>query len=272
MAFLMPLAIVLYYLGLFPLREALSVVCEDPALEFKGSTLRAILICSATIFANLLYFSNKQRDNLKEQLENMQKTMMASRYASLKNQISPHFLFNSLNTLTSLMYEDRDLASDFVTRLASSYRYILDNRSHDLVPLDKELAFMDSFIFMMDVRHKNAVQIEVFIDGRTKGKVIPTLSLQMLVENALKHNLYSEEKPLHIEIKNIGEEALVVKNNLQKRQLREPTTGVGLENIKERYAFYTNKTVLVREEEDYFEVIVPLLDAQQLEKNLKIVS
>ena len=94
-----------------------------------------------------------------------------------------------------MIYEDRDLASDFVTRLASSYRYILDNREKDLVSLAKELQFLDSFSFMMDVRHKKAVNINVTVDAEAKSMLIPTLSLQMLVENALKHNLHSEEQP-----------------------------------------------------------------------------
>ena len=198
--------------------------------------------------------------------------MMASQYTSLKNQISPHILFNSLNTLTSLMYADRDLASDFVTRLASSYRYILDNRDHDLVTLKKEFDFLDSFIFMMDVRHNIAVQIDVNIKVNSEEYLIPTLSLQMLVENALKHNLYSKERPLQITISSIQNDALAVKNNLQKRDLKEATTGGGLKNIKKRYAFYTNKQVLVREEDTVFEVILPLLDQNITKSNLKAIS
>ena len=198
--------------------------------------------------------------------------MLASRYSSLKSQISPHFLFNSLNTLTSLMYEDRDLASDFVTRLASSYRYILDNREHDLVTLEKELVFLDSFVFMMKVRHREAVTIEMNIQMDPTHHLIPTLALQMLVENALKHNVYSKERPLRIVISSIENEALVVKNNLQKRNLREETTRLGLKNIKKRYAFYTNKPVLVREEDDFFEVIVPLLEENITKMTLKAIS
>ncbi|MGD1944767.1 MAG: sensor histidine kinase [Croceivirga sp.] len=232
MALMVPFCAVVYYLALFPLRDIMGIVCIDPPLEFRINVLRATLLGFTVIFVNLFYFSMKQKDELAQKMESLEREMMASQYTSLKNQISPHFLFNSLNTLTSLMYADRDLASDFVTRLASSYRYILDNREHDLVTLKKELDFLDSFIFMMDVRHKKAVQIDVNIKVNTEEYLIPTLSLQMLVENALKHNLYSKERPLQITISSIQNDALAVKNNIQKHELKEATTGVGLKNIK----------------------------------------
>jgi len=272
MLVLMPLSTAIYYLALFPLKEVIGIICDDPVLEFRGNVFRAGLLGVAIIFVNLFYFAMKQREELTRQMEDLKREMMASQYATLKNQISPHFLFNSLNTLTSLMYEDRDLASDFVTRLASTYRYILDNREHDLVPLSKELNFLDSYIFMMNVRHKEAVTITLNISVDAKAYHIPTLSLQMLVENALKHNQYSKEKPLHITISNIQKDALAVKNNLQRRTKTEDTTKMGLQNIKKRYAHYTNKQVLVREEADCFEVIVPLLQNDVMKPNLKVIS
>lgn len=272
-ALLAPAAALVYYLGLFPLREPLGIICDDPPLvEFTVDFLRAILLGVTVIFFNMFHFAMNQRDEMNKQMEDLKREMTASKYASLKSQISPHFLFNSLNTLTSLMYEDRDLASDFVTRLASSYRYILDNREQDLVSLKKELGFLDSFVFMMDVRHKNAVVIKSEVKVMTKNYLIPTLSLQMLVENAIKHNYYSKEKPLYIEISTIGNDALVVRNNLQKRDLKEQTTQLGLKNIKKRYAYYTNKQVLVRQEDDFFEVIIPLLDKGVIDMNLIAVS
>jgi len=272
MLLLVPLSSIIYYLALFPLREFMGIICEDPPLEFRVNVFRAGLLATAVVFVNLFYFSIKQKDELTRKMDDLRKEMMASQYATLKNQISPHFLFNSLNTLTSLMYEDRDLASDFVTRLASTYRYILDNRELDLVSLEKELNFLDAYIFMMDIRHKGAVVIETSVKVNSKDYFIPTLSLQMLVENALKHNQYSKEKPLHITISTIQNDALAIKNNLQKRTNPEETTGMGLQNIKKRYAFYTNKQVLIREEDAFFEVIIPLLDNSGMVSNLKAIS
>ena len=273
LAITIPLSALVYYLALFPLKDVMGIVCQTtPEQQFIIDFSRAIVLGLAVIFSNMFYYAMNHHDKLEKQLEDLQKDMLASQYASLKNQISPHFLFNSLNTLTSLMYEDRDLASDFVTRLASSYRYILDNREQDLVSLKKELGFMDSFIFMMDVRHKKAVSIALNIQVNPERYLIPTLSLQMLVENALKHNRYSKEQPLDIAISTIGKEALVVRNNLQKRTTKGNSTQLGLKNIKKRYQFYTNKQVLVREEVDFFEVIIPLLDERFATMNLKAIS
>ncbi len=271
MALLLPLSALIYYLALFPFREVIGIQCEDPVVEFMGDFLRAALIGSTVVFFNLFYFSMKQKDEMEEQMESLRKEMLASKYSSLKSQISPHFLFNSLNTLTSLMYEDRDLASDFVTRLATSYRYILDNKEEDLVTLNKELGFLDAYIFMMEVRHKNAINIKSEISVNPENHWIPTLSLQMLIENALKHNFYSKEQPLQITVVSIGKDALAVRNNLRKRELKE-TTKLGLENIRKRYSHYTNKPVLVRQEEDFFEVIIPLLDKEVSQTNLISIS
>ncbi len=271
MALLLPLSAVIYYLALFPFREAIGIECEDPSVEFMADFLRAALIGSTVVFINLFYFSMKQREEMEEQMEDLRKEMLASRYSSLKSQISPHFLFNSLNTLTSLMYEDRDLASDFVTRLATSYRYILDNKEDDLVTLQKELSFLDAYVFMMEVRHKNAVSINTDIKINPENYWIPTLSLQMLIENALKHNLYSKEQPLEISVVSIGGDALAVRNNLRKRELGE-TTKMGLDNIKKRYSYYTNKPVLVRQEEDFFEVIIPLLSKEVSQSKIIAIS
>lgn len=273
LSIMLPICALVYYLALFPLKEAWGIVCPNtPIQQFTIDFSRAAVIGLAVVFANMFHYAMDHHDKLEKQLEDIKKDMLASQYSSLKNQISPHFLFNSLNTLTALMYADRDLASDFVTRLASSYRYILDNREHDLVPLKKELEFLDSFIFMMDVRHKNAVKIDLNINVNPNHHLIPTLSLQMLVENALKHNMYSREKPLKIAISSIEKGALAIRNNFQPRELKEETTKIGLKNIKKRYAFYTNKQVLVRQEPEFFEVIIPLLDEGIIKGNLKAIS
>lgn len=272
MAFLLPFSVLVYYLALYPFKDYIGHLTDEPFMCFVRDVLRAALLGLAVISFNLLYHAMQQRDEMKKQLEDLQRENLASKYSSLKNQISPHFLFNSLNILTSLMYSDRDLASDFVSRLASSYRYILDNREEDLVGLEKELSFLDAFVFMMDVRHKEAVIINIKINAEPKKYVIPTLSLQMLVENALKHNYYSNEKPLRIDISCIENDALVVRNTLRKRKLDEETTELGLKNIKKRYSYYTSKDVLIREEEEFYEVILPLLKTGQKEINLLSVS
>jgi len=255
----LPVSAIIYYLAVFEFNHITKIYTLYPALQFRIDFFRAALLGTSVAVFNLFYHSSKQKTELEHKMEEMQKEIMTSKYKSLKSQISPHFLFNSLNTLTSLMYEDRDLASDFVSRLASSYRYILDNREEDLVSLEKELAFLDSFIFMMNVRHKDSLKITTHIAIQPEKFYIPTLSIQMLVENALKHNYYSNERPLQIDILSIEEDKIVIQNSLRERKLKEESTKLGILNIKNRYAYYTAKPVIVDKTFEYFSVSLPLL-------------
>lgn len=266
LAIVLPVAGLIYYLGIFVFEDFCNLHSDNPWLEFRIDFLRAAILAFTVIVFNLFYHSLKLKKDVENKLNVMEKEVITSKYGSLKNQISPHFLFNSLNTLTSLMYEDRDLASDFVSRLASCYRYILDNREEDLVSLEKELNFLDSFIFMMDIRHKHAVVISTNIMVNPTDFVVPTLSVQMLVENALKHNYFSKEKPLRIQIE-AKDHTIMIKNNLHERKLEEETTQLGLKNIRKRYSFYTDKKLSVVSSEGVFKVGMPLLS-----KNIKPLS
>ena len=240
--------------------------------RFKIDFLRAIAIEITIISLNLFYSSFLMTKKMESRLNLLEKEVSISKYKSLKNQISPHFLFNSLNTLTSLMYEDRDLASDFVSRLASSYRYVLDNRETDLVSLEKELNFLDSFIFMMNVRHEGALIIITDIKLNSNEYVIPTLTLQMLVENALKHNYFSKEKPMEIRIFSNDKDVLTVQNTLRKRVLKEESTKLGIKNIRNRYSFYTNVAIKVYEDMHHFKIEVPLLKKNTAKNNKSLIS
>jgi len=271
-AFMAPLAALIYYIGLYVWDDFIQIPTDDKALQFRIDWMRAMLLGIAIIVSNLFYFSVKQKKNMEQEMIALQKEVMTSKYSSLKNQISPHFLFNSLNTMTSLMYEDRDLASDFVSRLATSYRYILDNREEELVSLEKELSFLDSFIFTMNVRHESALQIETKIGVDAANYLVPTLSLQMLVENALKHNFYSKENPMTIKIYSVGKLGLVVENTLRKREDIGETTQIGLKNIQKRYSFYTNQEVMVEQDENIFKVTMPLLPLSAQEMNVRSIS
>ncbi len=254
-----PVAALVYYLGIFVIKIPCGTIPEKPLwLRFRIDFLRACLLGITVVVSNLLYQVFKQKEATEYKLLQLQQELATSKFKSLKDQISPHFLFNSLNTLTSLMYEDRDMASDFVSRLASCYRYILDQNENDLVELQKEMQFMDAFIFMMNVRHREALQINTDIEEAKKQHKIPVLALQMLVENALKHNYYSLEKPLVIQIQT-KDNVLEVRNTLNKRLKEDNTTGVGLDNIRKRYAFYTERFVEVSETAETFSVSLPLL-------------
>ena len=247
-----------YYLALFHFADFLEIQTADPWLEFRTDFSRALVISVTIILSNLFYFADKVKNNLHTRMVELEKEILASNYKSLKDQISPHFLFNSLNTLTSLMYEDRDLASDFTARLASCYRYILDNRDKDLINLDKELTFLDSYIFMMDVRHKNSLKIRTKMNLDPNEYVIPTLCLQMVVENALKHNYFSNERPLSVIISN-DDLYINVSNTLRKRIDSQTSTQLGLDNIKKRFSFYTNTPVNINQKNGLFTISLPLL-------------
>lgn len=270
--FLIPVSGLTYYLAIYEFDHICEIYTADKALQLRVDWIRALLLGFTIIVFNIFYFSTKQKKDLEVQMDQLQKEIMTSKYKSLKSQISPHFLFNSLNTLTSLMYEDRDIASDFVTRLASSYRYILDNKEADVVSLEKELAFLDSFIFMMNVRHTDSINIETKIGVEPSAYSIPTLSLQMLVENAMKHNYFSKEKPMRIRVYTVGKIALVVENTLRKRKLAEASTQLGIKNIQKRYSFYTRQQVTVESDDSYFRVTMPLLDRKVLESPVLSVS
>ncbi len=255
---LAPISALAYYIGVFELENICKINPDDPWLRFRIDFLRALLLVASFSVFNQFYHISKENQEIESSMLKLQQEMITSQYTSLKSQISPHFLFNSLNTLTSLMYEDRDLASDFVSRLASCYRYILDNRKEDLVCLAKELQFLDSFIFMMKVRHNSAIEIRTYIEKEYHARRIPNLSLQMLVENALKHNYYSKETPIVIDIY-VDKDRLVVANTMRKRVDSQDSTQLGLANIKKRYAFYTEEELCIEDKNNMFKVTMPLL-------------
>jgi LytS/YehU family sensor histidine kinase len=188
--------------------------------------------------------------------EKFQKEGMAARYESLKNQVNPHFLFNTLNALTNLVYEDQDKAAKFIKQLSEVYRYVLETRERELVPLGEEKNFLEAYLFLQQIRFGDKLKLEVSLDGKD-GMVAP-LVLQMLIENAIKHNIISEEKPLTVHIF-CKDDYLIVENTLQKKEvLKSESPGVGLENICRRYEFLTDKEVIIRRD-DKFVVKLPLI-------------
>lgn len=272
MLIIIPFISTVYYLAFFEFSQVLEIETQNPFSQLVSDLLRAVLLLVTVCLFNLFYHAGKAKTKLEQEMSDLQKELITSKYKSLKSQISPHFLFNSLNTLTGLMYEDRDLASDFTSRLASCYRYILENRDKDLVGLDKELSFLDSFIFMMNVRHRMSLNIRIDIKLNPTKYVIPTLALQMLLENALKHNYFSNEKPLLITIEN-DKTSITMTNTLRERRDPEKSTHLGLENIKKRFMFYTSQPLEVNRENDVFSVRLPLLRVGIDQKpSLQIVS
>ena len=180
---------------------------------------------------------------------------------SLKNQIDPHFLFNSLNVLSSLIEENPDMAQRFTTSLSKVYRYVLDQKDKELVSLKEELDFAVTYMKLLQMRFENSIEFHLpEIPEDYPGKVVP-LSLQLLLENCIKHNLASEQKPLKIEII-IANDQLLVRNNLQKKESLSNRKGVGISNIVQRYDLLTQRKVVVETTNQHFNIYLPILTKQ----------
>jgi len=190
--------------------------------------------------------------------EKLRTEMMASQYQSLKDQLNPHFLFNSLNVLSNLVYEDADRSAAFILKLSKIYRYVLEVQQEELVTLGKELDFAKNYLELQKIRFEENLIYNIKATG-TEPLFLPPLSLQLLLENAIKHNEASQENPLFIQIIREGNE-LWITNTLQpKKNLNEPSTGIGLANIRKRYELLSNKEIQVIQTADEFIVKLPLL-------------
>ena len=191
-----------------------------------------------------------------EQLRNLN---LQSQYQALKAQLDPHFLFNNLNTLTSIIEEKSPIAAEFVARLSKVYRYVLEHNNKTLTSLKNELEFLNSYLFLVEARFGKSLFVEMNLSAKAISKSIPPMSLQLLIENAMKHNVVSLQKPLVIKIYE-EKEMLIISNNLQKRKTVEPSTKVGLTNIIERYKLLNKKLPVIKEYDDKYLVKIPLLD------------
>ena len=180
-----------------------------------------------------------------------------SQFQSLKNQVNPHFLFNSLNALTSLVYKDVDQAALFIKKLAEVYRYVLETQSKEVIPLKEELNFIESYVFLSKIRYGKNLRVHIEAPSDSHYMVLP-LSVQMLLENAIKHNVISNEEPLTIKVVQ-SDGILEISNNLQKKNVSEESIGLGLNNIRARYKFLTDEPLVVESKDDLFTVKLPLL-------------
>lgn len=184
-----------------------------------------------------------------------------AKFETLKNQIDPHFLFNSLNVLSSLIEENPDNAQRFTTSLSKIYRYVLEQKDKELVSVAEELSFAKTYMNLLKMRFENSLFYELPETGiNPEAKVVP-LSLQLLLENTVKHNVVSEQKPLNIRIFVDGD-YLAIQNDLQKKEVIQSRQGVGLQNIVDRYGIITNRNVLIEQSEKTFTVRIPILTKQ----------
>ena len=210
-----------------------------------------------SFFLNAATFLNNWKQTALD-AERLKKEQMASKYESLKNQVNPHFLFNSLNALTNLVYEDQDQAANFIRQLSKVYRYVLDTRAQEVVELKIEMDFVDSYLYLQKIRFDEKLRVNIDLIGY-ENHMVPPMSIQMLLENAIKHNTIARDEPLTIEIR-AEEDKLIVSNNLQKKNIPvAEISGTGLNNITARYEFLSQQKVEVVESESEFTVKLPLL-------------
>ena len=195
--------------------------------------------------------------------ERLQKENARSQMMALKNHLDPHFLFNNLNILSSIMDKDIKLSKTYLDKFAEVYRIILKTEQADLSTVEEEMRLIESYIYLISVRFEKSVFFSIDINPVDQGKAIPPLAIQMLIENAIKHNMANTENPITITIKSDGNNNIIVRNNLQKKKYAvQEREGSGLQNIKNRYAFFSDKEMLVEETETHFQVLLPLLDIE----------
>jgi hypothetical protein len=194
--------------------------------------------------------------------EKFKAEMMAYKYESLRNQINPHFLFNSFNVLSDLVYANQEQAVKFIQQMSGLFRYVLDSRDKELVPLKDEVIFIHSYIYLLKIRFEEKIQFEVELQTESDEFIVP-MTLQLLVENAVKHNEVSEKFPLTVSIRK-KDNYIEVENTLQLKKVREESNRTGIKNIEQQFAFFTDHQIEITKTDKVFSVRVPILntDAQ----------
>lgn len=242
-----------------------------PALSKSSAGIEISDVLTVAIMMNLMllpllegfmFFNGWSKANLEQEklllvTEKMEKQQLLSQFESLKNQINPHFLFNSLTVLSSLIHENKEKAETFINEFASVYRYVLDVADKQVISLHKEMKFIQSYLFLQKIRFGKNLDIQMNLDAIDNYKILP-LSVQLVIENALKHNTVSTQSPLTIivEIKN---STIIIKNNIQLRDEPIDSTGIGINNIKERYRLYNNSEPTFEIYDNTFIATIPLI-------------
>jgi sensor histidine kinase YesM len=229
----------------------------NPLMAYIASLVMSALVM--TLYEAISFYVQLQRTVAEK--ADLERQNVESQLEGLRNQVNPHFLFNSLNTLIYLIPEDSDKAVRFVQQLSKVYRYVLESRDSKMIPLSDELDFLKAYIFLLKERFGDNLHVDIQGLEQKRDTAIVPLTLQLLFENAIKHNVISTEKPLHIEV--FSENGhIVVRNNLQKKNQVMDSTGVGLQNIRDRYRMLTEKDVEVIASQQFYTVALPVVELQ----------
>lgn len=232
---------------------------ETPVINasFRITLVIGVLVSflvTSLVSAREFYLQNMKSSR---EMELLREEHLKSQLETLRQQVNPHFLFNSLNTLSALIPMDSGRAAQFVQQLSKVYRYVLDSGTENFASLNSEMDFLKSYSFLLQQRFGNSIHWEIQQEPAMSGK-IPALSLQLLTENAVKHNVVSTSRPLYIKVI-AGNGVVTVRNNLQLKLSPEPSAGTGLANISMRYKLAGFPPPVIRQTSEYFEVVLPLI-------------
>jgi two-component system, LytTR family, sensor kinase len=243
---------------------AYLVLGRAPAWNTAHYTLVVAFGFRVNLFLNCLnaiwYFVDRYRA-AEVRAEQFKKDSIEAQFEALRNQINPHFLFNCFNALSNLVYKDADTSARFIAQLANVYRYLLYSRERKIVPLQTELEFIDSYLYLLKIRFGDNISVVKNITTDVVNFHIAPATLQMLIENAIKHNVVSGKAPLRIHITALNG-SITISNNLQEKQIKEPSAFVGLKNIEKRYEFLSHKPVEIMKTDGEFVVKVPLVQIE----------
>lgn len=215
-----------------------------------------MLFITSIFVTSLIYLTIKNQKGMEEN-KNLAIENFRNRYNALKNQTDPHFLFNSLNSLSGLIGYDDERAHEYVMQLSSVFRYTI--QEHSVVTLSEELEFAESYIYLMKIRYGDSLSVDIRIpDDHPEYYILP-FAIQTLVENAVKHNIASRQKPLKLTIWMTEAESVIVENNLQRRQDIRPGNGLGLSNLNERYWLMFRENIKIQADDAVFRVEIPLI-------------
>lgn len=232
---------------------------------FMGGVLGFAVLSSLFIFPVLLIayeimYHFAQLRHAENERDRLEKEKLKAELQQLKGIVNPHFLFNNLNSLSSLISEDPESAQDFLDELTKVFRYLLRNNETDLTTLSQELDFIRSYYNLLQTRYGKAISMDIQINKTHEDLLIPPLTLQLLVENAVKHNRLQKEFPLHIELLTAPGNKLAVRNNLLRREGHVESTGIGLQNINARYRMLQQPGVVIEKDEHSFAAIISLIE------------
>lgn len=227
-------------------------------LWYASFTINLFMVLTIILFIFGFHFFRRWKEQLLLASE-LEREKALVQYDNLKNQLNPHFLFNTLSSLNSLIFENPQLASAFLQQLSKVYRYVLENKEKNLVTLETEIEFVKQYAKLLKARFEEGMNVDFDIHESEISKGVAPVTLQILIENAMKHNTTQKNNPLYISISAI-DGWLIVKNNIQKKPVIDGSNGQGLENLKNLYRYFSDKPVIVEEKEQMFIVSIPMLE------------